>query len=88
MKKLIEDNYESTVLRGLITPDTNHNDFIEKLREEVLEADQAESMYELSFELADIVLTAINYARHYEINIEKFLKDKIHINYARAKTIK
>ena len=40
MKKLINDNYESIVKRGLITPQTTKEDFLNKLFEEVGEFEE------------------------------------------------
>ena len=42
-------------------------------------------MEKLSFEIADVVLTAFNFAKHYDIDIERILKEKIEINFKRAK---
>jgi hypothetical protein len=37
MNQLIEENYQSIVKRGLITPSTTVSDFIDKIHEEVQE---------------------------------------------------
>jgi len=89
MKKLIEENYKSIVKRGLINEDTSAMDFLLKIREEVDEFE-----YEIyhfnnngtsneNEELADIILTCLNFARHYNIDIEKELKNKIRKNETR-----
>ncbi len=83
MKKLIEDNYKSIVNRGLITTDTTHHDFIHKLYEEVNELEDATRYKELKEELSDVILVCLNYAKHYRIDIEKELKNKIRINWTR-----
>lgn len=85
MKKLIEENYKSIVKRGLITPETNSNDFIMKLEEEVQEFIEAEkySLNNENEELADIILVCLNYARHYGVDIESELKRKVEINKTR-----
>jgi len=85
MKKLIEDNYQSIVNRGLITAQTNERDFILKLEEEVQEFIEAVnfSMKHEPEELADIILVCLNYANHYNIDIEHELKRKIEINKSR-----
>jgi len=80
MKKLIEDNYISIVRRGLITPETKYHDFYDKLCEEVEEVYQSENDDQLKEELADVILTALNWARHYNFDIETELKKKIIIN--------
>lgn len=80
MKNLIEENYKSIVKRGLITEETKEQEFIDKIYEEVNELEEAVNEKELSFEMADVILTVLNYARHYNIDIEKILKQKIQIN--------
>jgi NTP pyrophosphatase (non-canonical NTP hydrolase) len=88
MKELIERNYQSIRKRGLITDDTKIIDFQSKLVEEFMELDEAIIKTEndvmtdenVCFELADVILTALNFARHYNIDIEKYLWKKIEIN--------
>ena len=96
MKKLIQDNYDSIVKRGLITSSTNSKDFIKKLDEEVKEfkecidiiakVDKVKKQHfdNLDEELADIILVCLNFAKHYNIDIEKQLIKKIKKNYERA----
>jgi NTP pyrophosphatase (non-canonical NTP hydrolase) len=74
MKSIIINNYDSTVKRGLINSETSKEDFINKLFEE----------NKLDFkEVADIILVCLNCAYHYNIDIEKELKNKIQKNYNR-----
>lgn len=85
MITIIERNYKSIQKRGLITSKTNHVDFHDKLVEEVKEVKQELcknpiSIEKLSFEIADVILTALNYAKHYNIDIEKVMIEKIKIN--------
>lgn len=82
MKDIIEQNYKSIVTRGLIKPETTVKDFILKLEEEVQEFIDAVnfSLENEPEELADIILVCLNYARHYNIDIEQELKRKIEIN--------
>ena len=82
MKKIIEDNYKSIVKRGKIDSLTKSSDFIDKLKEEVSEFIEAEKngLPNENEELADIILVCLNYARHYEIDIKKELKNKIKKN--------
>jgi NTP pyrophosphatase (non-canonical NTP hydrolase) len=88
MKDLIERNYQSIRKRGLITDDTKIIDFQSKLVEEFLELDEAIIKTEndvmtdenVCFELADVILTALNFSRHYNIDIESYLLKKIEIN--------
>ncbi len=85
MKKLIEDNYNSIVKRGLITPETTAREFIMKLEEEVQEYIEAElhSLPNVKEELADVILVCLNIAKHNNIDIEQELKNKIKINKTR-----
>jgi len=82
MKQIIEDNYKSIVKRGLITPETGSTDFIMKLEEEVQEYIEAENhtLPNVNEELADIILVCLNIAKHFEIDIEQELKNKIKKN--------
>ena len=85
MKQVIERNYNSIVKRGLITPKTNHVDFYHKANEELKEV-QTEfirpeiDLEKLGFEIADVILVMLNWAKHYNLNIEKYIKEKIVIN--------
>lgn len=89
MKKLIEANYKSIIKRGFINEDTEVSDFLLKIREEVDEFEH--EIYNFNMfrtsneneELADIILTCLNFARHYNIDIEKELKNKIRKNETR-----
>lgn len=83
---LINDNYDSIVKRGLITPNTTKQDFIDKICEEVNEfwsevIERNDSG--IKEELADIILTCLNFAKHYNIDIETELKKKIKVNFNR-----
>lgn len=87
MKQLIEENYKSIKARGLITPLTNMDDFISKLDEELNEFKEAVeigTIKEISEELSDIILTALNTGRHFGFDIENDLNRKIEINKQRA----
>ncbi len=87
MKDLIERNYLSTVKRGLIGPETNVTDFLNKLDEEVQEfkesLDNPITEEATAFELADVILVCLNISHHYGIPIEQYLKTKIQINFER-----
>lgn len=83
MKELIEENYQSIVDRGLIKPNTSMEAFIMKIEEEVqefIEATQVGTLKEMKEELADIVLTCLNTAKHFGFDIELELNKKIEIN--------
>ena len=89
MDKIIEDNYRVTVDRGFITPTTTLFEFLDKLDEEVEELNKealiSKEWSNLPEELADVILVCLNMAKHYNIDIEQELKNKIRINEYRAK---
>jgi NTP pyrophosphatase (non-canonical NTP hydrolase) len=85
MKKIIEDNYQSIVDRGLITNSTSQSEFFNKIKEEFNEMVEAKTWEDFKFELADVILSCLNLAKHYKIDIEKYLNEKIEINKQRAK---
>jgi NTP pyrophosphatase (non-canonical NTP hydrolase) len=86
MQDLIKRNYASIVKRGYITPDTTDLEFIRKIEEEVEEAIYESLLHRkgkennLGEELADVILTCLNYAHHFSIDIEKELHKKIEKN--------
>ncbi len=87
MKKIIDLNYKATVDRGLITPKTGMDEFIAKIDEEVAEfknevLNGTDVM--LNEELADIILVFLAMAKHYTIDIEEELKNKIRKNLKRT----
>jgi len=86
MKNIIESNYKSIVDRGLISPKTTKRDFILKLEEEVQEFIDAalNSNGSESEELADVILVCLNIAKHYGINIESEMNNKIRKNFNRS----
>lgn len=94
MKKIIDSNYDSILKRGLISPSTKYKDFLKKIDEEVKEFKEATEEFIkrpttrnsrlMDEELADIVLTCLNIAKHYKIDIEKEMIKKINKNYERA----
>lgn len=77
-------NYEATVKRGLITPNTTFIEFFNKANEEFDEL--IDSWIEHDFtifselELADIILVCLAMAKHFNIDIQKALEDKTIIN--------
>lgn len=89
MKKLINDNYKSIVDRGFITPTTTLFEFLDKLDEEVkelkTESEIPKQYSNLPEELADVIMVCLNMAKHYNIDIEQEIKNKIKINKHRAK---
>lgn len=96
MKDIINKNYESVVKRGCITPSTTAYEFIDKMYEELSEFEEELSNFidsnptsfnkydNLKEELSDIVLVCLNFAKHYDIDIEHELNKKILKNYERV----
>tara|TARA_B100000768_G_C11044944_1_gene275865 strand:+ start:345 stop:614 length:270 start_codon:yes stop_codon:yes gene_type:complete len=87
MKELIESNYQSIVDRGLISPFSNVNDFLIKALEEVDELCKAWKgldKHNQKEELADVIMVCLNMAKHYDIDIEQEIKNKIEVNKKRA----
>ncbi len=89
MQDIISANYQSIVDRGFITPTTTLFQFLDKLDEEVEELNKealiSKEWNNLPEELADVILVCLNMAKHFDINIEQELKNKIRINEYRAK---
>ena len=89
MKDLIEANYKSIVDRGLIAPSTTLFEFLDKIDEEVeeinKEALKPKQYSNLPEELADVIMVCLNFANHYNIDIEQEIKNKIKVNEQRAK---
>ena len=89
MKDLIESNYKSIVDRGLIAPSTTLFEFLDKIDEEVeelnKEALKPKQYSNLPEELADVIMVCLNFAKHYNIDIEQEIKNKIQTNKQRAK---
>jgi NTP pyrophosphatase (non-canonical NTP hydrolase) len=84
MNNIIEDNYKSTVNRGLINERTTFLDFTDKLQEEVQEFLNYTDYDNFKEELSDIILVCLNIAKHNNIDIEKELIRKIRINIERV----
>ena len=89
MQDIISANYQSIVDRGFITSTTTLFQFLDKLDEEVEELNKEALMprewSNLPEELADVILVCLNMAKHFNIDIEQELKNKININQQRAK---
>tara|TARA_R100000541_G_scaffold59193_1_gene72229 strand:- start:973 stop:1236 length:264 start_codon:yes stop_codon:yes gene_type:complete len=86
MDKIINDNYKVTVDRGLIKPSTTYTEFLDKIYEE---ADELCLSYDYNDfentkeELADVILTCLNMAKHFNIDIIQEMKNKIEVNRTR-----
>lgn len=88
MNNIIKENYESIVNRGLITWSTPLEAFLNKIEEEYHELTNAVDKDHFSEELADVILTCLNTAYHFKIDIELELKKKIQINKNRCNDTK
>ena len=77
MNNIIKENYNATVKRGLITSKTTLLEFTDKLQEEVQEFLNYTNENNFKEELSDIILVCLNIAKHYNIDIETELKNKI-----------
>ena len=87
MDNIIHENYKSIVDRGLISSSTNVYDFLIKLLEEVDELFKAwkgSDDCNQKEELADVIMVCLNMAKHYNIDIEQEIKNKIEVNKKRA----
>jgi hypothetical protein len=85
INEIIERNYQATVKRGLITPDTSTFKFIDKIEEEVDELKNEYMLFKCvdKEELADIILVCLAMAKHYDIDIMKALEEKTKFNETR-----
>jgi hypothetical protein len=88
IEEIIKTNYQATVKRGLITPETTKQEFIDKMREEIYELQHEidtpffdEKMQ--SLELADIILVCLAMAEHFNIDILKVMAEKANYNMKR-----
>ena len=82
---LIKRNYEATVARGLITPRTKLTDFIEKMKEEILELEESIDESEGTFdkkEAFDCFLVAASNLYHFDLFPQ--LEEKVVINEKRT----
>lgn len=87
IQELITRNYQSTVNRGKINIFTTSDEFLAKIDEEVQELKDSFLPFgnenEPSFdpkELADIIFVCFNFAKHFDIDIEKVLEEKLIFN--------
>jgi len=81
LNQIINRNYSATVKRGLINTETSPIDFISKIEDETDEI--LGSLFDLKFdeaELADVILVCLAMAKHYDIDIQKALSDKVMFN--------
>ena len=97
MDNIINDNYQSIVDRGLISPTTTLFEFLDKLDEEVKELKysivdyvdyDSQKFNNVKEELADVIMVCFNMAKHYDVDIKQEIKNKIKINKYRAKNEK
>jgi NTP pyrophosphatase (non-canonical NTP hydrolase) len=82
LKEIINRNYAATVRRGKIIKSTDSYEFIEKIKEEINECEEIinDNNFPDPLEIADIIIVALNFAKHYNIDIEKTIEEKTIIN--------
>ena len=85
LKEIQLRNYNATCGRGLITDKTNFNDFYLKIVEETEELNLSKIPFTADndfdeLEIADIIITCLNMAKYYNIDIESALEEKTKIN--------
>jgi NTP pyrophosphatase (non-canonical NTP hydrolase) len=86
IEELIDRNYAAQIKRGQITPETDLLDCIGKIREELSELVNSydttlgavESIDEK--ELIDIMLVCFSMAKHFGIDWQQVMKDKVEYN--------
>lgn len=91
LKQIIDRNYGATKRRGLITDETRFEDFLCKIEEELEELNTSNldfgyNGFDEKFdekELADIILVCLAMAKHYNIDIQKALEEKVIFNESR-----
>jgi len=71
MRKLLKDNYQAVVARGLITAETTNRDFLRKVNEEIGETHKALYLLEHEKEnnLAEEITDFINVGNNWLINL-------------------
>lgn len=74
-------NYEATKRRGLISDKTTQPAFVNKLKEEVIELEEADC--DDWSELADIALVCFAMAEHYGIDLIEEMRKKTEFNETR-----
>ena len=87
MKNLFERHYQAIVKRGLINDDTNLDDFLDKLDEEVFELKESIDFWvteKFKQESIDCICVLTNMLQHYGVDIESELIKNIEIQEKRA----
>ena len=88
IEQLIDRNYAAQIRRGQITPETDLSDCIDKIKEELTELIDS---YEYTWgtesiddkELIDIMLVCFSMAKHFGIDWQQVMKDKVEYNETR-----
>ena len=85
IQQLIDRNYSAQIKRGQITPDTDLSDCIDKIKEELKELVDS---YEYNCgteridirELIDIMLVCFSMAKHFGIDWQQVMTEKVEFN--------
>lgn len=82
-EKLVERSYQTVIRRGKIDKNTTDFDFLEKVKEEVKEAEIEYLCYDeknMEVEICDVILSCFSWLRHRKANIWKLLNEKTDFN--------
>ena len=85
MKKLFKRHYQAIILRGLITDNTNINDFLRKIEEEFIELCIEQENDKFIQEAIDLIMVCVNMLQYKGVNIESELLKNILVQEKRAK---
>ena len=81
MQKLTQQNYDGRIKDGSITVDTDIYDLLNEMDENIVkmceELEENGINEKMDGNLADVILTMLNFAYHNGIDIEQVMKDKI-----------
>lgn len=83
IQELIDRNYSAQIKRGQITPDTDLSDCIDKIKEELKELVDSYIETNKDFdpkELIDIMLVCFSMAKHFGIDWQQVMKEKVEFN--------
>ena len=76
LEEIQKRNYNATRKRGQITDETKDIDFCYKIREELKELVDSETLENEAEELADIALVCFAYAEHFNIDLLSEMEKK------------
>ena len=83
IQQLIDRNYAAQLKRGQITPETKFFKFVIKIEDELYELNESYIDTNKDFdskELIDIMLVCFSMAKHFGIDWQQVMKDKVEYN--------